>query len=183
MSSQLRYYATQPNLAVKFHRLESPCYDDDDLGYVTLFPFTYSNGVLDIEYIDSFEADMVDISGNAPSTGPDVSVKLLGGTGLVQSLGENFKTYIRAWRNPDVGTPINVYINGVMQRAQMTTENFLGDDSWEISTTPPSSDDYVIGAGANNFRTTWIFKKPLTITTVEGGITRYITFTTRIDED
>ncbi len=184
MSSILRSTAQilrQPN---KFHRLESPCYYDNSLGYTTLFPFIYSNGVLDIQYIDDFEADMVTSTGNSPSTDPDVSVKLMGGEHLVQALGPNFLSYIRAWRTGiDPGTPINIYINGSVQRAQMTTDNFLGDLSYEVSTTPPTSDNYNIGSFTNTYRSTYIFVKPLTITTVESGVTQYITFATRFDED
>jgi len=184
MSSVLRSTATPPILPTKFHRIESPIYDDSSLTRFMLFPFTYSNGVLDIQYIDSFEADMVTSTGNPPESEPSVSVQLMGGTSLVQSLGPNFLAYINAWRTGiDSGSQIKIYINGVVQKVKATYNNFVGDSVYQVTTTPPSSDDYSVGTTNDSFRTTWVFKKPLTITTVESGVTQYITFVTRFDED
>lgn len=183
MTSMLRSYAVPPVLPVKFHALESPAYYDNVIGRELLFPFTYSNGVLDIQYIDNFEADMVISTGNSPSTEPDGGAQLLGGTSLVQSLGPKFKEYITAWRNPDSGTPINIYIKGAVQKVQYTLDIDVESSVVQTSTAPPSGDNFTIGSQVNNFRTTWIFKTPLTFTTVESGITQYITFTSKLDED
>lgn len=184
MTSMLRNKAEVPKLATEFHRLESPCYYDNALGYNTLFPFTYSNGVLDVEYIDDFEADMVTSTGVSPSTDPDVSVRLTGSIGLVTSIGPKLEAYIRAWRTGiDSGTPVRVYVNGVVQKVQMTRDQYVGDGSWEESTEPPRSENYIIGSTSNSYRSTWVFKKPFTFTVVEGGVTKYITFATRFDED
>ena len=49
-----------------------------------------------------------------------------------------------------------------------------------INDSPPSGDLYIEGDDKVNYRTTWIFKKPLTITTVEDGVTKYITFTSTL---
>ena len=183
MTSILRSFATPSLTPVKFNRLESPSYMDTDLGYITLIPFSYANGTLDIRYIDAFEADMVDTPGQAPETDPDVAVQLLGGVELVQTLGPNFQAYIRAWRDPDAGTPISIYINGTMQKVQAIRNSALGDDAYEVSTTPPSSDNYTQGTVADSYRANWIFKAPLTIVTIETGVKHYITFTSRLDRN
>jgi hypothetical protein len=156
---------------------------DTDLGYITLFPFSYANGILDIRYIDNFEADMVTSGGHAPETDPDVAVQLWGGVELVRELGPNFVAYIRAWRNPDTGTPVSIYINGTLQKVQAIRNSALGDDAYEVSTTPPSSDNYTQGSAADSYRANWIFKAPLTIMTVESGVKHYITFTSRLDRN
>jgi hypothetical protein len=185
MSSALRQISQPVRLATVFHRVETPCYYDNDVNRNLLFPFSYTNGTLDIQYIDNFKTDMVDISGNSPNTDADASIQIIGGKHLVQHIGENFKAYIRAWRAStiDAESPIEVYINGVVQKAQYCYENHIGDSSYTISTVPPAGDNYTEGDAANHYRTTWIFNRPLTITTIEGGIKNYITFTTRLDED
>ena len=183
MTSILRSYATPTLTPVKFNRLESPCYADSDLAYNTLFPFSYANGVLDIMYVDSFQEDMVNTTGEAPLADPDVAVQLLGGPQLVQKLGPNFVAYIRAWRQPDAGSPVAIYSNGTVQKVQAIRNYFVGDDAFEVSTAPPASDNYTMGAAANSYRANWIFKTPLTFTTVEGGVKQYITFASLLERN
>lgn len=179
----LRSFSEAPKLATKFHRIESPCYFSVTLNTTTLFPFTYSNGTLDIAYIDDFEAEMVTSTGNAPSDAFSGRVQLGGGLGLVQRLGPNFEAYIRAWRTTDSGTPININIHGTVQKVNEVQSEYLGNNTYQVATAPPTSDNYTSGAPVNNYRSTWVFKTPLTFTTVESGVTQYITFASRIDDD
>lgn len=183
MSSVLRRVAEPVRVHMKFCHIESPCYNDTILNKDILFPFTITNGILDIAYIDNFKVDMVDSTGNAPNIDPDGAVRIMGGTIPIIGLGDNFKSYITAWRNPDVDTPISIYIPGVVQKVQIIPDNFLGAGTYEISTQPPSGDNYVVGGPLNSYRTVYVFKQPLTFTTVESGVTQYITFTTRFHED
>ncbi len=187
MSSVLRYTATTKSALTKFTLVDGPAYFDPTLDYNVLFPLTYSNGVLDINLEgSSFEAEMITNTGNSPGDEAYIAVKQLGGTGLVRSLGPNFIAYIRAWRNAtiDAGTPVNVYIPGVVTKVQQTPPAELNNgSSYEISTSAPVSDEYISGNTANNYMTSWVFKKPLTITTIEGGVITYITFRTVFDED
>ncbi len=183
MTSMLRSFALPPKALTKFHAILTPSYNDSTYGLLP-FPFTYSNGVLDIQYIDNFEADMVTDTGNEPNNEPANAVQLLGGSSLVTSLGDNFKSYIRAWRDGtiDVGSPIEIYVKPSVQKIQVTT--FVDDSSsWRVSTTPPTGDNYTVGSVENNFRTTWIFKTPFTFTIVESGVTKYITFNSQVSED
>ena len=182
MSSLVRSYASPVRTVTDFHRVESPSYLTE--GPNLLFPFTYNNGTLDIEFIDDFEAQMVTSTGNEPLTDPDVSIRIIGsGSRLVQTIGDNFKAYIRAWRTGiDSESPISVYIPGIVTKVQWQNEDNMGDGSFEVSTNPPSGDTYT-QQDANGYKTTYIFKRPLTITTVESGITQYITFSSRLDED
>ena len=182
MTSVLRSFGTPTVTPVKFNRIQSPCYADTSLGYTTLFPFTYSNGVLDIQYIDSFQADMVAMPNEDPLTDPDVAVQVMGGPELVRQLGANFVSYIRAWRATDAGTPVTIYSNGIVLKVQAIRSSFVGDESFEVSTAPPPSDNYTMGAAANAYRANWVFKSPLTITTIEGGVKQYITFASRFDK-
>ncbi len=182
MSSTMRSFAVPIRTATEFHRIESPSFYNGSNN--VLFPFTYSNGTLDIANKYNFNSEMIDNTGNSPNTDSDTSVRLMGGNRLVQQLGENFKAYIRAWRNAfiDVDSPIEIFVNGTVQRVQWVNEENMGDSSYAVSTNPPSGDTYTqIGDGSYN--STWIFNKPLTITTIEGGVKTYITFASRLDED
>jgi hypothetical protein len=179
----LRSFAVPVRLPVKFHDIETPCYSDSDIGRTIPFPFSFKNGILDIDYIDSFEADMVTTTGIPPSTEPGVIIQLFGGERLVQTLGPHFVEYIRAWRSTDSGTPVSIYSNGTVQKIQYNFNTFTRDSVYEVTTEPPSGDNYTIGNSTNKFRSTWVFKAPLTITTVESGVTQYITFSSRFDED
>lgn len=189
MSSILRRTANTKSALTKFTLVDGPCYFDSIIGSNVLFPFTYSNGVLDINIntaANNFEADMITSTGNAPSDDNDLCVKQMGGLGLVRALGPNFVTYIRAWRNAtiDAGSPVSVYIPGVVTKVQQTPASALADGGiYEVSTVAPVSDEYITGNVANNYLTSWVFKKPLTITTVEGGVVQYITLRTSFDED
>jgi hypothetical protein len=190
MSSILRRTANTKSALTKFTLVDGPCYTDSGLGISVLFPFTYSNGVLDINInpaANSFEANMINvITGNAPDEDNELLVKQMGGLGLVRALGPNFVAYIRAWRNAtiDAGSPVSVYIPGVVTKVQQAPASAMEDGGvYEVSTVAPVSDEYITGNPANNYLTSWVFKKPLTITTVEGGVLTYITLRTAFDED
>jgi hypothetical protein len=187
MSSITRGFAQKKTALTRFIKPESPAYDDGT--NIRLFPFTYSNGVLDISYSgNAFESIMVDTTGVAPDAETDTAVRMLSGPYLVNTLGENFKSYIRAWRTAtiDAGSPINIYIAPQVMRVQEVDINNISansSSSYIVSTAPPSGDGYVAGDSTNNFYATYVFKTPLTITTVEGGVTTYITFRTYMDQE
>jgi hypothetical protein len=170
-----------------FVKAESPCYNDSLQGNRVLFPFTYSEGVLDITYEgNSFEAAMVTITGNAPNSETDTALRILGTPRLVTSLGENFKAYIRAWRTVtiDAGSPIEIYIAPQVIRVQeLDRVHIDADVPFQISTIPPSGGEYIAGSEANLYLTKYVFKTPLTFTIVEGGVTQYITFNTALDQE
>ena len=190
MTSLLRSYPPRKEGLTRFLKPESPCYSDSGLGNRTvLFPFSYSNGVLDISYEgNTFEADMVTTPGQAPSAETDDAIQILSGPYLVTSLGENFKAYIRAWRNGtiDAGSPITIYIAPQVFKVQEADNSNItasSSESYLISTQPPSGDNYITGSTQNKYNTVYVFKTPLTFTIVESGITQYITFRTVMDQE
>jgi hypothetical protein len=187
MTSMLRTFA-EPKLGLtRFLKPESPCYDNGNS--VVLFPFTYRNGVLDITYTgNNFQDVMVDVSGVSPDSETDTAIQILSGPYLVTSLGDNFKDYIRAWRDGtiDAGSPINVFIAPQIlkvQEADTDHVNSTQGDSWLRSTIPPTSDGYVVGTVENKYQTSYVFKTPLTFTIVESGVTQYFTFRTKFDQE
>lgn len=186
MSSVLRTMAVKKTALTRFIKPESPTYPD---GINRLFPFSYTNGILDISYSgNNFESTMVDTPNEAPLSETETAIRILSGPSLVTSLGDNFKAYIRSWRSGtiDAGSPIEIYIAPQVLRVQEGAYNNItsvNGDSWKISTQPPSSDGYVAGDVANNYYTTYIFKTPLTFTILEGGVIQYITFRTMLDQE
>ena len=189
MSSVLRSIAQKKEGITKFIKPESPCYYDSSIDDNRLFPFVYSNGVLDISYDgNNFKSEMVDNTGNSPNSETTTAVRILSGPRLVTALGENFKAYIRAWRNGsiDVNSPIEIYIPSQVIRVQEADINNINSDSgdsYRISEAAPIGDNYMSGSAANGYNTTYAFKTPLTFSIKEGGITKYITFRTIMDQE
>lgn len=187
MSSGIRSVNELKLGLTRFLKPESPCYDDGT--NVRLFPFSYDNGVLDITYSgNDFESIMVDTTGNNPLSETDTAIRLSGSPRLVTSLGNNFKAYIRAWRvdTIDEGSPIELYIPSQVVRVNEADINNVSANSgasYIESTTAPSSDNYISGGSANEYYSTYIFKTPLTFTIVESGVTKYITFRTKLDQE
>jgi hypothetical protein len=196
MSSAVRSHAVKKEALTRFVKPESPSYtinpdiDPDVDTYIRLlFPFSYSNQTLDITYSgNTFKALMVDDLGNEPRSESSTIVSILGGPYLVTSLGENFKAYVRSWRSStiDSGSPIEVYVPAQILRVQEASRgnvNAIDGDSWLITTSAPASDNYIAGTEQNNYQTTYIFKTPLTFSIVEGGVKKYITFRTALDQE
>ena len=187
MTSVARTFAVRKEGLTEFLKPESPCYDNGTDN--VLFPFTYSNNVLDITYEgNNFQTQMVDSLNVDPIAETDTAISIIGGPYVATSLGENFKAYIRAWRDGtiDAGSPIDVYIAPQLYRVQEADSANIDANSGEaykISTSAPSSDNYVAGSTETKYNTTYIFKTPLTFTIVESGVTQYITFRSMLDQE
>ena len=187
MTSVSRSYAVKKEALTRFIKPESPCYYNDIDN--VLFPFSYSNQVLDITYSgNNFKTKMVDTTNQEPNSETDTAIQILGGPVLATSLGENFKEYVRSWRSGtiDVDSPIEILIPPQLLRVQeVSIDNVSANngDSWKISSVRPSGENYTIGDSADKYRTTYVFKTPLTFTIVEGGVTQYVTFRTMMDQE
>ena len=189
MTSILRYTAVLKDTPVKMVGISGPYYYDTIYGGLLLFPFTYNNGVLDIAYVNNFEANMVNSTNNPPlATGGDQTLgcKLMGGNELVTSLGPNFIAYIRAWKI-DPTAIVSIYINPVMTKIQSAPKSALtggNSDGYEEVAFPPSSDEYIWGSGDNAYQTSWIFKSPITIKLIKTNNTvSYITLSSFLYAD
>jgi hypothetical protein len=184
----LRGYAIRKEGLTTFIKPYTPCYFDNVLDHDVLFPFSYSNGVLDISYSGNrFKEEMVDTLNMVPKIEGDTSVRMMGGLQLVSSLGENFKAYIRAWRDGtiDADSPILIHIAPQVMRVQEVDYAFVNadGDSYLISSQPPSGDGYTVGNDANQYNTVYVFKTPLTFTIVESGVVKYITFQSSMEQE
>jgi len=195
MSSVIRSLAVTKEALTRFVKADSPSYingpEEEEVN--VLFPFSYSNQILDITYEGNyFKQRMVDISGNDPDDDNDresrTTIRILSGPYLATSLGPNFKAYIRSWRaaSIDVGSPIEVYIAPQLlrvQEADYKNINSIENETYRISELAPASDNYISGSSVTNYNTTYIFKTPLTFTIVEDGVKKYITFRTVLDQE
>lgn len=197
MTSITRFLATRKELPVKFTGISGPWYTDSVAQQRQLYPFTVSkHGVLDLN-IDYDDFSTWFNIGNPPlSTGVNgyAAAKLLGGQQLITGIGPNFKQYIRNWytfESPtiDGGTsgdsPIEIYVNPVMTKVQICKESMVDTDDtpYTNSTEAPSGDNYIFGNTSDQFKTSWIFKSPLTFTYLSGGQTRYVTMYSLLQTD
>ena len=187
MSSLLRSKPDLKEGITKFLKPQTPCYLDLNISFNRPFPFTYYNGVLDISLENNrFQEQMINQTGREPNSQSYTAVKIMGGPKLVTALGENFKTYVRAWKSGviDAGSPIELYQPSQILRVQEGDINFVNADSEEVfleSTTPPTSDEFECMSLAPCG--TYIFKTPLVFTTIESGVKKYITFFTTLDQE
>jgi hypothetical protein len=187
MTSIARSYYVRKEGLTTFVKPESPCYDNNT--DIVLFPFSYLNQELDITYAgNNFKQLMVDINNEQPRAETDIAVRIISGPLLVTSLGNNFKDYIRSWRSGtiDLNSPIEIYLAPEILRVQegaLANISANSGDSWQISTSRPSGENYITGTDITKYNTTYIFKSPLTFTIVEGGVTRYITFRSMLDQE
>ena len=156
-----------------------PTYDADSGDGVRyqLFPFTYSSGTIDLP--SSF---LSTISSTLPSNG-GVQVRRLGGSNLVQTVGNNLKSYIRTvntgWGQGSIGGSVAITVAqpGVVTLVQQLGLNNLpatiDAGSYKVSTDAPTTNFVQYGS-------TWLFDKPLVIK-VNTGTPFYITFYTQWD--
>jgi hypothetical protein len=190
MSSVARTFGVKKEGVTRFVKPHSPSYAKS-VNFDVLFPFSYSNQVLDISYDgNNFKSIMVDVNNVEPRSETDIAIRILSGPSLATSLGDNFKAYVRSWRSGmiDADSPIEIVVAPqvlLVQEASYDNITASGDQdgSWKISTTRPSGEDYIVGDDTNKYKTAYIFKTPLTFTTVEGGVTKYITFRTILDQE
>jgi hypothetical protein len=155
-----------------------PTYDADTTAGVRhqLFPFTYSSGTLDLP--SSF---LSTISTTLPGNG-GVQVRRLGGSNLVQTVGNNLKSYIRTvgtnWGQGAIGGSVAITVAqpGIVTLVQQLGLNNLpatiDAGSYKVSTSAP--------ANFIQYNSTWLFDKPLVIK-VNTATPFYITFYTQWD--
>jgi hypothetical protein len=194
MSSVLRSIVG-PIRGSKFDNISTPSYSDSDLGNSTPIPFTVQNGVLDIALTNSSVEDFVN-NGNSPDDDTEYQAKMMGGFSLVTSIGTNFNTYLRNKIDgiDTLGGPysgaLTIVVNPVMTKVQLAQPNEVTGLTFEnvygVNDYPPRSDEYVGGNVSNNYYTSWVFYKPLTVRFVSSGSAtgyKYITFSTHYDGD
>ncbi len=195
MSSAFRGHISIPTSSqavnTKFVNLTTLCYVDSSVsgGYPVPIPFSYNNGVLDINIQDNVEDDLISGEGSIVPFNFNM-VRQLGGRGVVSSLGPNLLT----WLNNEYGSyDFKIDKQAIVTKVQMNKN--IGDDPFDFtlgqfsasgfSTSQPSSDDYILtGSPADNYGTFYVFVSPLTISYVDGATTYYLvlhsTFTKNI---
>lgn len=208
MSSLTSGYSGQPtgsqDFSTRFVCITSPTYYDYVVDDIVLIPFSYSNGVLDINIQDAVYNALIG-GGVPPYSQTGRMVRKMGGTGLVQSIGPYFQVYLKNllayhFSPPTVAsdiTGIQVYTPATVTKVQQPAKQAFNphdgspssilDASGPLSQysafyqsdVPPASDGYLYtGSPDDNWGTAWVFQTPLTIKYFADGLPKYITFTT-----
>lgn len=142
-----------------------------------LMPFTYSNGKLDLLTSGPY----TDPSGSIGNAG--ASVRLLGGTNLVRSLGQNLQNFItnKTWDGINVTGPLTVVSPGVVTRVQQLSSKYLAptwdQKSYNVVASAWDSANFI------GYPAVYLFTKPLVIQArnVSGNGPICITFQTSWD--
>ena len=184
MTSYIRGHTFSNDKQLQYVRVTGPYYTDPQVGS-TLLPLQYGNGMLEIADVDGARS----YSG-PPLMDAEISLynlylyKIMGGDSLVTELGPNFINYVKRWRSTVTVAPVtsvSLVIPGIVTKIQRARKDALYTGSvFAVSTAPQLSDNYIDGSDENFYRTTWIFKRPLTVKTVEDGIIKYIVFNTTL---
>jgi len=197
MTSLLR--TTKTNLPVtKFVPIKSLTYFDMALNDEALIPFIYNKGVLDINLQDGVNMLLTTTGGGIGEgyTGyTSRMVKMMGGAGVVTSLGPNFTTWIRKViaaeysLGPTYTGTLSIQVAPVMTKVQ---QNFPGPTqsaalhsqrAIQISNEPPESDEYIVaGDKYNKFFSVWVFRSPLTVKFIDpsdGDAIKFVTLQTQ----
>lgn len=202
MSSILRSYAVPIGKNTnKFDNISTASYLDSDLDEYVPVPFTYSNGVLDINITNSSVQDFVN-NGSDPNDGEggsddtEFQVKFCGGLRLVHTLGDTLTTYLRnrivsyeGISGEYLGDLI-LYVKPAVTKVQLAqpgdVQGLTFENVYGVNDNPPSSDQYIGGDAANKYYTCWVFKTPMTIKYTSSNSStgyRYMTFSTHYDGD
>jgi hypothetical protein len=97
----------------------------------------------------------------------------------VDKIGPNFKAWMETNEGVDVGS-ISVFEKPVVFRANLLLPNREpNNDHAMFESTNPLSFEQSPGTVANNYFSTYLFKKPLVLKYKKSGVTYYRTFTTQ----
>ena len=98
---------------------------------------------------------------------------------FVDKIGPNFISWLQNNEGIDVGS-ITVHEKPIVFRANLLLPNREpNNDHSMFESTNPISFEQSAGTSANNYFTTYLFKKPLVLKYKKAGITYYRTFTTQ----
>lgn len=195
MSSLLKTRGSPQQGLTRFLSIHSPSYVSNSVygGAPLLFPFIYSNSVLDLNLQDDSQSLIAAGTFDSGLT-YRFPIRLMGGCGSVRSIGANFEAYLRnCIRNINnlsynYTNELTVTVPAVVTKIQSSmpsptgTAPLLYPRTMHDSGIVPSSDSHIYAGGdSDNWKTYWVFKTPLTIRYLIGATYKYLTFTTRFE--
>jgi hypothetical protein len=152
--------------------------------------YVTDQGVLEIRIQDDVQTDLLTVGSFVTiNSTPFFNCKVMGGTQLVTSIGQTVKDFLTAWiENSEGDEPssnFELVVKPVMTKVQFSTNpnQFEDNEAHMLSDYMPSSDLYVTGGESNRYRTTWVFKSPMTIKyySETNSRYRYASLTTSMD--
>jgi len=139
------------------------------------FSYDKKNGILDFVFANGFDVN-ADISRTTTlyvRGSNNLAVR------LVDKIGPNFISWMENNEGVDVGS-ISVYEKPIVFRANvLLPTREPNNDHAMFETTAKISFDESYGTQANNYLSTFLFKKPLVLKYTKSGITYYRSFTTQ----
>jgi len=146
-----------------------------------LFPFTVSNGAIEVSAVNNFN-----ITGGVLPQKMGATVRVSGSNKNVTSLGPNFINYIRncSWSGRTItdASSISLFTPASVTQVQQLDETFVGHmdaTSYTVTSGAPPTNYALQFAG---FGVTWAFLTPLTVRARDStGRTFYITFSSSWD--
>ncbi len=149
--------------------------------YPMPFTFDKTTGTLDVEFVNGF-TNTTTINTNSTLY---VRGQPFNDISLVQRLGPNFISWCENSSDvqADAGT-VSIYERGIVVPANVLQNNLDPNsvDVMSANETSPISFETSVGAPADNYLSTYLFKRPLVITFLEGGVRKYKAFLTQIGE-
>jgi hypothetical protein len=195
MSSLQKSFAVNTKGLPDIQYVGGPYYTADatpEPDLILLFPFTFKNDTLDIQYINGFTSEY----STAPLTSSSIPnsgglARRLGGLNLVQKIGPNFLHYIKSvtWEDYPSGptytvNSASVYKPGLVTKVQQLSHqnlpNSIDPDKSYISSSEPPDTDFTLEL-TSGYGSSYVFEKPLVIIANTTVGTRYITFYTSWD--
>jgi hypothetical protein len=156
-------------------------------------PFSYKNGLLDINIQNNVEANLINPLGMSPTNFQYTTVKEMGGLGQVTSLGPNMIKWLTNWLSSTYPGPIfSVNQSATVVKLQMPLESTnLIDGSNDLFSKKPNAligyqttftitpsaptTNFVTGSQNTNFFTFWAFRTPLVVKVDFSGGTVFVT--------
>lgn len=170
-----------------------PSSSSNTSGTIIPIPFSYKNGVLDINNQNNVMVNLVNSEGQYPQSYMYTTVKEMGGIGLVSKLGPNMLTWLKNWLSSMYPNPkFSIDQQATVIKLQMPLQSgnlidgtydgggkgpnaLIGfQGTFTITPSAPTT-NFVTGDQSTNFYTFWAFRTPLVIKVVYNSGTVFIT--------
>jgi len=197
-----REYSQLYKKGIQFLGITTPSYLDTTIigpagsyniaGTFIPIPFSYKNGVLDINIQNNVSFNLINTLGVGPLNYQFTTVKEMGGFGQVISLGPNMTTWLTNWLSTTYPNPqfsVNQPATVIKLQMPLDSANLIDGSqfgtykanaligyqtTFAITPSAPTT-NFVTGSPSTKFYTFWAFRTPLVIQVKYSSGTVYVT--------